>query len=183
MNNLFERVKSVGFDLDNTLYPINEEIENRIRVRFAEVALEKRPDLKSVEVAREFFEKRYNEIGSRTQVLKELGFPNPEAVSKECLVKAEFLDLLKYDRKVVSLLTNIKRKYGTFLITAVPKNLSIPKLEKIGLSLSLFDYSSFGDNPEGNNKLNGSVYMHFLSQSEYSSDQHVYIGDSFYKNL
>ena len=56
MNNLFERVKSVGFDLDNTLYPINEEIENRIRVRFAEVALEKRPDLKSVEVAREFFE-------------------------------------------------------------------------------------------------------------------------------
>ena len=178
MNNLFNNVESVGFDLDNTLYPINEKIEDRIKTRFAEVSLEKVPGLKSVEASREFFERKYKEIGSRTQVLKELGFSNPETLAEECMATAEFLDLLKYDAKVISLLEKIKNRYKTFLITGLPRYLSTPKLEKLGISLSLFDHVVFGDNPEGNKKIDGSIYRHFLSESRYRANQHVYIGDN-----
>ena len=49
----------------------------------------------------------------------------------------------------------------------------------MGISLSLFDYTIFGDNPEGNIKIDGSIYKHFLDQSRYLPEQHVYIGDRF----
>lgn len=178
MDNLFERIKYVGFDLDNTLYPLNEKIEDRIKKRFAEVTLEKIPGLKNVETARKFFEKRYEETGSRTQVLKKLGFLNPETLAEECMTTTEFLDLLKYDAEVVSLLENIKTRYNTFLITGSPKKLSISKLEKLGFSLSLFDYVFFGDNSEGNKKIDGSIYKSLLNKSKYPANQHVYIGDN-----
>ena len=45
MNDLFRNIKSVGFDLDNTLYPVNEEIDTRFVREFSRVLIGKVPDL------------------------------------------------------------------------------------------------------------------------------------------
>ena len=178
MDEFFRNIKSVGFDLDNTLYPSNEEISNRIIGNFAKVVLENDPSLEDIEAAIEFFEERYTEIGSRMQILRELGFSNPRSVAEKCMETAKFLDLLKYDEEIVSILERIKSKYNTFLITGSNRDLSIPRLEKLRIPLSLFNYVVFGDNPERNKKIDGSIYRYFLEQSNYHASQHVYIGDN-----
>lgn len=178
MNNLYRNIKFVGFDLDNTLYPLNEEIEGRIRLRFAEVILEKMPFLKSIERAMELLERKYHETGSRTKVLEQLGFTNPGEVASDCMARADFIDLLNYDPTNASLLEKIARKYKTFLITGGYRDLSLSKLKKIGIPFNLFYYMDFGDNSQGNTKLNGSIYRRFLSFSVHPPENHVYIGDS-----
>jgi len=92
--------------------------------------------------------------------------------------RADFIDLLNYDSANVLLLENISRRYKTFLITGSPRHISISRLEKIGISPNLFDYMDFGDNSQGNIKLDGSIYRIFLSSSPYPPENHVYIGDS-----
>jgi len=72
MNPLYKNIRFVGFDLDNTLYPINEEIDRRIRLRFVEVILEKMLFLESIEEAMALSERKYRETGSRTKVLEQL---------------------------------------------------------------------------------------------------------------
>lgn len=165
-------IKAVGFDLDNTLYPNSKEIDNRIRNEIAKRILEKKPELKSIEKTKEIYEKKYLGIGSWTKVLGGIGIKNPEKVMYRCMSRADITDLLEEDEKLIKILERINDKYYTFLITSSPEDLGLSKLRKIGIHLSLFDYSVFGIS-----KVNTNVFYDFLKQSKYSSKEHVYIGD------
>ncbi len=178
MNEKFNGIKAVGFDLDQTLYEADEKINSKIRIEVAKVVLKKMPNLKNIERAMEFVENMYKEIGSRTLTLRSLGFKDAENVIYECFTKADFVDLLKRDDKLVSVLSNLKNRYVTFLITGTPKDLAIPRLRKLGLDLNLFDKVVFGDSNLNVKKIDGSMFKYFLEQSIYKAIEHVYVGDS-----
>ncbi|MEK6854753.1 MAG: HAD family hydrolase [Nanoarchaeota archaeon] len=182
MDKFFSSIKIIGFDLDNTLYPISEEIDYRIKAEIAKRILEKKPELNSLEKAIEFSEKRYSELGSRSQVLREIGLSNPEQIVDECLATADIIDLLKYDKEVASLIKDLSKMFQIFLVTGSPKNLAIAKLKKIGIPAGLFKIKIYGDNPSLK-KIDGSVFNYLLKKSKYAPEQHVYIGDNLLADI
>ena len=174
----FENIKAIGFDLDNTLYKNNPEIDKRIINEIKKKILEIKPKLKTSKNVLEIFENLYLREGSKTNALKKMGYPNAEKIMYGCLLRADFTDLLERDEALLSLMKKIKNKYFTFLITAMPCNLAIPRLEKLGLNLSYFSCAIFGDTPNAGEKIDGSIYKFFLSASPYPPKEHIYIGDS-----
>jgi len=180
---MFKNIKAVGFDLDNTLYPTSKKIDERISRIIAEKVLYKKPELKTIEKAMDFYQKRRMEIGSGKQVLMELGYDNAPELMDECISKADFTDLLRKNKTVIQILKEIKKKYSTFLITGAPKGLAISRLEKLGIKSSLFNYLIFSDTSNEIKKTDGSVFKYYLSISKYSSNEHVYIGDNLMSDI
>ncbi len=178
MIQIFNEIKSVGFDLDNTLYENNSEIDNRIAIEIAKKIFEYKPEIKNLRNARELCDKLYLETGSRTQSLKELGIENAGEIAHECMERADFLDLIQHDEKLVKLVIEIHNKYSTFLITSSFSDLAIARLRKIGLDKKLFDYTLFGESAMPNKKIDGTIFSYFLKRSGYPPHEHVYIGDN-----
>jgi len=178
MHKLFMEIKSVGFDLDDTLYPSSPEIDDRIMTEIAQKILHKKPELINLERAKCFYGEERRKIGSGTQVLEDIGYENSKEIMLKCLTEANILDLLKKDINTVNLFERINDKYETFLITASPSDLAIQKLNKIGINFSLFNNLIFGDTSNSGKKVDGSIFRFFLNKSKYSSSEHLYIGDS-----
>jgi putative hydrolase of the HAD superfamily len=178
MQKLFNGIMSVGFDLDQTLYPRNYKIDNIISENIARKVLEKKQGVYRFNEFIFFFEEEYRKIGSRTQILKNLGYLDAEDIMQASLESPSILNLLKKDKKLVSLLRKIKEKYEIFLVTASPKELAIKKLCKIGIDPCLFNISIFGDTLNAGKKLDGSIFRYFLGKSNHLPEQHVYVGDS-----
>jgi len=177
MNELFN-VDYVGFDLDNTLYPLNPEIDERISMKVAEGLLEIRSDLGDINSARELLERMYKELGTRTLVFSRLGVKNPGELMERCLIESRAEELISPDSRLVEILTDISKRYRTFLLTASPKKVAIPRLHKIGIEPDTFNFTIYGDNPSGAVKRDGSIYRHLLDVTGCPPESHVYIGDS-----
>src|SRR3989338_11050012 len=94
-----ERVKAVGFDLDECIYPSHPEINNRIRNKMSEGILRKMPQLVTLVHARRFFEDHYRELQSGRKVLMRAGYDPLEAskIADEAVSQADILDLLTSD--------------------------------------------------------------------------------------
>ncbi len=178
MIELFAQIKSVGFDLDNTLYQNNPEIDERIVSEIAKKILEFKPELKNLKNARGLCDQLYKETGSRTQSLKNLGLQNAGEIVYQCMEQADFVDLIRPDKKVVQLIKDIRKKYSTFLITSTVSDMAISRLKKIGLEEKLFDQILFGETAMPNKKIDGTIFSYFLERSKYSPNEHVYIGDN-----
>jgi len=178
MFELFAQIKSVGFDLDNTLYQNNPEIDGRIIAEIAKKILEHNPKLNNLENAKNLCDKLYEETGSRTQSLKNLGLQNAGEIVRQCMAQANFVDLIKPDKEAVQLIEDIHEKYFIFLITSTVSDMAIPRLNKIGLNEKLFDHTLFGESALPNKKIDGSIFSYFLERSRYLSNEHIYIGDN-----
>ena len=179
----FENIKSIGFDLDDTLYPSSKKIDERIVKVIAEKILYKKPELNSINNAMNFYQKRRMEIGSGKQVLMEIGYEEAAEIMNECMIKADFTDLLKKNFSVIRLLRMLTRKYSTFLITGASKKLALLRLEKLGIESSFFNYLIFSDSLNGNKKIDGSVFKYYLTISPYNAEEHVYIGDNITSDI
>jgi FMN phosphatase YigB (HAD superfamily) len=177
MIGLFEGVKSVIFDLDGTLYSSNFEIDERIAKKFAQKVLDKKPELKTIEEANRYAQKRYAQTSSKSQILRELGYENVSEVMLECLSNADVLDLIKKDKKLVKLLEDLKDKYKISLLTSSPKSLAIPKLEKIGIDPKIFHTRLYGCTSPSLKKTDGSIFRFFLRSSGNLPSENAYIGD------
>ena len=175
---IFSSIKLVGFDLDNTLYENNSDIDDRIATEIARKILDFKPEIKNLGNARDLCDKLYLETGSRTQSLKEIGIENSGEIAHECMERADFLDLIKYDAKLIDLITKINNKYSTFLITSSSSNHAIARLKKLGLDEKLFDYRIFGESALPNKKIDGSIFAYFLKMSNHLPHEHLYIGDN-----
>lgn len=183
MHNLFKNIKSVGFDLDNTLYPSSKKIDKRIARVIAEKILQKMPELYYINNAMNFYQKRRMEIGSGKQVLMEIGYKDAAEIMDGCMAKADFIDLLKRNNSVINILKEIKKKYSTFLITGAPRKLTLSRLEKLGIESSLFDNLIFSDSMDKNKKTDGSIFRYYLTISPHSPNEHVYIGDNMMSDI
>lgn len=178
MEKIFTGIKSVGFDIDNTMYSSSEEIDKIVQIEIAKKILEKKPELRKIENAIELSERRYSDTGSRSILLKEIGYTNPGDVLYDCLANANIVSLINRDDKLQNVLEKIAKRYELFLITNNPEDMSKQKLEKLGVDISLFEIKCYGDTIPGIKKADGSLFKYFLKHSIYEPSQHLYIGDS-----
>lgn len=180
LNKMLRDIKAVGFDLDQTLYPKNPEIDELIRNEIASKILEKKPELKYIQNVREIYDLKHKIKGSWVSILKEERFDNASEIFYECLssVNKRVLELISRDEILVDIMNSLKKKYFLFLITNSPRDLSIITLTKIGIDLSLFDCALFGSDPGFLSKISGEPFKIFLSKSPYLPKEHVYVGDS-----
>ncbi len=173
---VLEGVSVVGFDLDGTLYKSTSEMDDRVRTQIAERLLDRDASLGDVAGARAFFENRYAELHTGGAVLREAGYENASAVMDGCLANAEVVDLIKPDPELGAIMKDLNNKYTTYLLTSSPKDLSLSKLEKIGLE-GVFDFMFFGDNPAGLSKMEGTAFDYAIEKIGKNVRWHAYVGD------
>lgn len=170
-------IRAVGFDLDGTLYRSTSKINDCIRTRVAQRILEKRPELKDLRMAREYFEEQYEKIQSATKILSEVGYKNAPQIMDECLSTADVVDLIPTNPELANLIQQISSKYEINLLTSSPEHLSISKLEKIGIDPHIFSHMIFSDTPGTGMKINGTAFDQLLSLSLFPASKHLYVGD------
>lgn len=171
-------IKSVGFDLDGTLYPLTSEMNDRVRDKISTKILEKDPHLKNINNARMFFEKEYEEIQSATKILKKVGYNNASQVMDECLTQADILDMIPQNEILGELFREISIKYDEiYLLTSSPEKVSLSKLEKIGINKSAFSYMVYSDAPNVGSKNGGKAFDYVLGLSKFPASKHIYFGD------
>ena len=175
MKEVFRETYAIGFDLDGTLYRSTPEMNDRIRTQIAEKILKRRPDLRDISTARIFFEKYYATLNSGSKVLKQVGYENPKRVMEEYLATADILDLIERDDELVKTLEGLHNRYFQYLLTSSPEQLSLQKLECIGINPELFNLRIFGD--QNLSKREGTAFEYAVRSSSYPADEHVYIGD------
>lgn len=188
---MLEGIICVGFDLDGTLYKLTDEMNDRIRIKISEKILEKLRDvsdeemskkfsgIKDVLSAKKYFDEEYKQFQSGSAILKNLGFEDHKKVMERCLSEAEVVDLIQGDSKLVDIINEINGHYAIYLITSSPKNLSIKKLEKIGISPSIFSHAIYGDEgfSKGSSNDGKSAFTEMLKRTKIEPEQHLYIGD------
>lgn len=173
---MLEGVIAVGFDLDGTLYQSTSEINDRVRSRITERILQKKPELKDLQTAREFFELKYKELESGTRVLGNVGYKNPRKVMDECFAEADITCLIPEDPTLVEILNRIRDDYFIYLITSSPREIGEKNLKKIGIKPDYFDETIFGD--DGFSKDDGSAFVEILSCIDCEEPgEHLYVGD------
>lgn len=179
MHELFYNTKAVGFDLDGTFYETKGEIDNRIRTKLAEKILEINPSLLNIDSARDYFEKRYANSHSSTRILKEAGYGEDAlAIRDWCLANANVLDLIKPNKNLANILERMSEKYELNLLTNSPKQLSLIKLDRLGINAEIF-YLKFFDS----RKLEGESFEEMISFSKFPAEEHVYVGDSLTSDI
>lgn len=183
MHPLLSPIKSVGFDLDRTLYQETPEMTDRITENIAIEMLGLRPELENIQNTRRVCEKKFQELRSWPQVLKKMGVPNPEEIVNRCLGLAEVIDLISKDEELVWILELLHQKFFLFMITGSPQKASLAKLRKIGINPKLFSFLLFGDSPHFFSKNGPESFLYFLSQSPYPPPEHVYIGDNLKSDI
>jgi FMN phosphatase YigB (HAD superfamily) len=177
MIEIFRDIRSVGFDLDNTLYANDSRIDDLIRNEISRVILERRPDLETVQGVRAVYDGVYEAEGSWTRILQGLNVEDPSGIMNRFISNPEILDYIERDDLLVSVLEKIAERYDCFLITNSPRDLSFQKLVRIGIDPRIFGHITCGDDPGSTPKVDGRVFKGFLGQSRHLPGQHVYIGD------
>jgi FMN phosphatase YigB (HAD superfamily) len=172
-----EKIKSIGFDLDGTLYPSTNEIDGRIRNKIAEKILQKIPKLQTKENARNFFEEKYKELHSGSNVLEYVGYLNSSKIMDQCLAEADVLDLIEPNKRLFEIFKKLKEKYEVYLLTSSPKDLSIKKLKRLLIDENIFDFVIYGDSYENISKLDGTGFKKAIIFSKFKPEFHLYIGD------
>ncbi len=177
MKEIFKNTTHIGFDLDGTLYPYTAEIQNRVKDEIAKKVLDKKPELNSIDNARKFLEEKYKELESTTKIMAYLGYENPSKAMDECLAKADILDLLKKDKVLEKIIKELAQAYTLYLITGSPEDLTIKKLEKIGINPDYFKLKVYSDTPGAGLKFDGDAFNFIIKKSNAPPSCHVYIGD------
>ena len=173
-----KNIKVVGFDLDGTLYPGTSEINGRVRDKISEYIFEKKPELESLLNARAYFEERYQELESGLKILKEIGYKDTSEIINACLAQADVLDLIEENKYLEGRLKEIRNKYEElYLLTRSNEDLSLKKLERIGINPNIFSYKLYQDTPNVGSKSSGEAFDYVLNLSEFPASQHAYVGD------
>lgn len=175
----FQKIRAVGFDLDGTLYAQLPQMDEKIVELFAGHILAKLPELKNLEQAKVFGEKKYRELESRKKTLEAIGYQNADELMRQIFREADSVQFLKRDDVLIELLSMIRKaKEYLYLITTAPSEEGKKKLEKLGVSESIFDLIIYGDNEIiAQRPKDEVVFRHAVAMSKIPAEFHVYIGD------
>jgi len=178
----FEGVKVIGFDLDQTLYPKSEEIDNAIQKYIFEKISKKLGW--SLEKAESYFRERYPRL-SASQILLGLGFSKEEAkdIVQEALENAEISEFLKSNPEVRKFLEGLKGRYKLSLITSNSKENAERKLRKLEIPLNLFDFCVFAEYSKSNGEA-FKVWFSYFKKTEPSlkPENFLYVGDNYFRD-
>lgn len=179
MNSIFKNIRAVGFDLDGTLYAQSSRMDDRIVELFTARVLAKMPELKTLEAAQAFGEKKYRELESRKKTLEAIGYTDANEVMQEIFRQADSSQFLERDERLIGTLRAIRKaKEYLYLITTAPSAEGKTKLDKLGVSENIFDLIIYGDNELIAERPKDEVaFRHAVSTSGIPAEQHVYIGD------
>lgn len=174
----FSRIKIIGFDLDQTLYPKSPLIDEAIQIYlFEEISKLKNISLSE---SKNLFDKYYKNgkglSGSKT--LSEIGFEQNRAKNlvQEALENANIVDFLKPDIEIINLLIYLKNKYQSIdIITGSNKDNTFNKLAKLEIKVELFSHIITADD---GSKSDLSAYKIWLNKyKRFNIENFLYIGD------
>lgn len=141
-----KKIKVVGFDLDQTLYPKSEAIDQAIQqFIYKEIA-----DFMgiSTEDAKDEFH-RYYKYGSGlsgSKSLEALGLANAKSIVQEALESADIAKELEPDEKTNELLTQLRDEFLRIdLITGSNKEQAVKKLDALAIPKDTFSVIITGD--------------------------------------
>lgn len=179
MDDRFKNIRAVGFDLDGTLYAQTTQMDEEIANLIAAKVLLKLPELKNLETAKEFSEKKYRELESRKKTLESVGYTNAGEIMEEVFRTADNAQFLNKDERLIELLKEIKNsKEYVYLITTAPKHEAKKKLGKLGVSEATFAVMICGDHELIAEKPKDEIiFRHVVELSGIPAENHVYIGD------
>ena len=171
------KIKVIGFDLDQTLYPKSPEIDAAIQ----KYLYEKISELHKVSLAeaKKMFDELYRDgkgLGG-TKTMMKIGFEAERAKNlvQEALENADIAKFLRPNPEVIDLLKRLKDKYIIDIITGSNlKNTSI-KLAKLEIPTDLF--SNIITSDQGS-KSDLTLYKIWLSKyPDLKSENFLYVGD------
>ena len=176
-----ETIKAVGFDLDETLYPTNDQINNCIRDNIAEY-IKTKLELQTLSTARLLFDTLYLETASTRKVLTRLNFTNEQitTIAEQATSSINITKWLKPDAKTIKIVEAINTKFITFLITSSTKNSAEQKLTALNLNINWFKYKSFAN--QNGNKIDGQPFSVMLKMlyklHAIKPNETIFIGNS-----
>lgn len=172
----YSKIKVIGFDLDQTLYPKSSFIDEAIQIYiYHKISEHKKVSLMEAE---KMFKDLYKEgrgFGGST-TLKMLGVPNHRDIVQEALERADIDQYLVPNHETLAILNRLKEKYGNIdILTGSNRTNAEKKLGKLGMNNGLF--GRILTNDEGS-KPNGDLYKQWLAlYPDLSSENFLYIGD------
>ncbi len=171
-----KQIKGVGFDLDGTLYPANQKLNDEV-VRLQTEEIARHLNLKFGEAKRRFDEK-YKELGSSTKSLDALGVKGLEFFPSMW----DEIPLAKYifrDERLVKLVRRVERedKRPRFLLSNSNRvDQMEKKINAVGIELSWFDVV-VSTVDIGAVKPDPAPFLYALEKLEMAAEEVVYIGD------
>ena len=171
-------IDSVVFDLNNTLYRQNNEMDESIRRRACEEAVtELGGDYDSV---REEFDKIYVEIQSGRKTLEILGVSDGTSVMERA-VENSGVDSLPKDPRLREMMDRISPWWNLALVTGTSEKLTMRTLEAIGLNPETFSPVIHNKSPY--NRDDGSAFRHVAESHGTFPYRMLMVGDREKKDV
>jgi len=177
MDDRFKNIKAVGFDMDGTLYTYIPEIGQRIAQKSAEVVLDLKPELETIEAAKEYFINESKAKESRYKAMLSAGHPKPKLAMRKVLEEVNTEDLVVEDKHVAELVKRISKSKYTYLVTTSPSTVAPKVLAKIGINEDWFNRTVYGDDELINGLPKANAMKDIIENLGFGADGHVYIGD------
>ncbi len=170
------KIKVLGFDLDQTLYPKSPEIDEAIQSYLYKKISDHLGT--SLHEGEKLFKDLYKEgkglSGSKT--MEKLGIPDPKDTVQEALEKADIAKFLNPDPKTISLLNDLKNKYKNLdLITGSARKITLNKLEKLAIPQEIFNHIITADEASKPDLTAYKMWMDFYP--DFKPEELLYIGD------
>ncbi|MEK7614093.1 MAG: HAD family hydrolase [Patescibacteria group bacterium] len=169
------KIKVIGFDLDQTLYPKSKDVDEAIQQYiYQKIAYHKNI---SITEAKKLFTDLYQGgrglSGSKT--LMALGITGGKEIVQEALERANIASFLVTNLETISLLEKLKEKYKNLdILTGSNDSNTFKKLESLGIDKKIFNHIITADNAA---KSDGSAYKIWLSYYSFPPENFLYIGD------
>jgi FMN phosphatase YigB (HAD superfamily) len=170
------KIKVIGFDLDQTLYPKSPEIDAAIQKYIYEKISENKRC--SIEEARKLFSDLYKGGAglSGSKSLAALGIPDGKEIVQEALEKADIASILVPDENATAMLERLREKYKNLdIITGSNDSNTDRKLEKLLIDKKLFNHIITADSASKSD--NGSAFKMWMSFYNLPAENFLYIGD------
>ncbi|MFH1802730.1 MAG: HAD family hydrolase [archaeon] len=166
-------VDAVGFDLDGTLYTLNDGINDRIRQHACQTAagILSRP----YEWVRAEFERHFAETGSGRISLEQMGIDNGREIVQVALEEADIGPLLNRDGALAGMLGRLGERFNLYLITSSPRGSAESKLAHLGVNLDVFDPRIYGESPLS--RRDGSAFRHVATTYGIALPRMMFVGD------
>lgn len=173
------RIKVIGFDLDQTLYPKSPEIDDAIQeyIYHKISAFKKCAYLEARGLFKNLYQNGKGLSGRKTLIA--LGLPEDESknIIQEALEKADISKFLKPDNETISLLKKLKEKYFAIdLITGSSMAVAKEKLNHLNIPFEIFSHYITEDIAS---KSDGAAYYCWMnSYIKFGPGEFLYIGDN-----
>lgn len=168
------KIKAVGFDLDGTMYHSPSDLQGWFKQEVIK-RVAKHLKKEQGEVEQEFA-KRYSKYKSNTLTLNSFGMDGEE-VFQALFDEVDLSKYLKEDKRLVSLVEKLAKKYSLFILSNGAERQIIKKLTMLGLDLSIFDPIIACYDHEGWVKPSPKAFLHVIGALGLEPEQIVYVGD------